>query len=386
MIGARSLRVAALGLSLSCGAGSAASGQEPGPAARGEQGAGGADGERIAVSADGTGFVLRESRRPWVGWGFNYDHDDGGRLLEDYWAEEWDAVEEDFREMRDLGANVVRIHLQLGRFMRSADRADEASLERLGRLLALAGETGIYLNLTGLGCYHRADVPDWYDALEEQERWQVQARFWEAVARSCAQSPWVFCYDLMNEPVLPGEDKAETDWLTGELGGKFFVQRISLDLAGRSRTEVARLWVERLVAAIRRHDPLRLTTVGVIPWAHVFPGAKPLFHGEEAGSKLDFVSVHFYPKSGKIAEALTALRVYETGKPLVVEEMFPLACTIDELGEFIDGAHDIVDGWMGFYWGKKAEDYGPGDGIGGAMTRQWLEYFREKAAASKRGH
>ncbi|HUF62099.1 MAG TPA: cellulase family glycosylhydrolase [Verrucomicrobiales bacterium] len=335
------------------------------------------------MSADGTGFVLSETGRPWVGWGFNYDHDHAGRLLEDYWAEEWSIIEEDFREMRDLGANVVRIHLQLGRFMISADRADEASLERLSRLLALAGETGIYLNLTGLGCYHRADIPAWYDVLDEQERWQAQERFWEAVARTCAHSPWVFCYDLMNEPVLPGEDKVETDWLTGELGGKFFVQRISLDLAGRSRTEVVRAWIERMVAAIRRHDQQALTTVGVIPWAHVFPGAKPLFHGEEAGGKLDFVSVHFYPKSGKIAEALTALRVYETGKPLVVEEMFPLACTIDELGEFIDAGQAIVDGWIGFYWGKKVEDYGTADGIAGAMTRQWLQYFREKAAARK---
>lgn len=39
------------------------------------------------------------------------------RLLEDYWAEEWETVAQDFREIRDLGANVVRIHLQLGRFM-----------------------------------------------------------------------------------------------------------------------------------------------------------------------------------------------------------------------------------------------------------------------------
>jgi len=24
-------------------------------------------------------------------WGFNYDRDDAGRLLEDYWEKEWDT-------------------------------------------------------------------------------------------------------------------------------------------------------------------------------------------------------------------------------------------------------------------------------------------------------
>ena len=46
-------------------------------------------------------------------------------------------VEEDFREMTELGANVVRVHLQFGKFMRSADNRTEA-LDRLAKLLALA--------------------------------------------------------------------------------------------------------------------------------------------------------------------------------------------------------------------------------------------------------
>ena len=33
---------------------------------------------------------------------------------------------------------------------------------------------------------------------------EAQARFWEAVATRCAGSPAVFCFDLMNEPVVPG--------------------------------------------------------------------------------------------------------------------------------------------------------------------------------------
>ena len=158
--------------------------------------------EWVRVAPDRRSFILESSGRRFTPWGFNYDHDEQGRLIEDYWEKEWPKVEQDFREMKDLGANVVRVHLQLGKFMKDAGRPDETSLERLGRLLELAERLGLYLDLTGLGCYHKKDVPAWYDAMTEPDRWAVQSRFWEAVARRCAGSPAVFCYDLMNEPVV----------------------------------------------------------------------------------------------------------------------------------------------------------------------------------------
>ena len=43
---------------------------------------------------------------------------------------------------------------------------------------------------------------------------------------------------------------------------------------------------------------------------------------------LDFVSVHFYPKEGQVEETLKALATYDIGKPLVVEETFPLSCSL----------------------------------------------------------
>src|SRR5262245_34137617 len=108
--------------------------------------------EHIHVSADQRGFVVAKSGKPFVPWGVNYDHDERGRLIEDYWAEEWKKVEEDFGEIRDLGANVVRIHLQFGKFMDAADKPNGDQLARLEKLLALAERTGVYLDVTGLGC------------------------------------------------------------------------------------------------------------------------------------------------------------------------------------------------------------------------------------------
>ena len=335
--------------------------------------------ELIRVSADGRRFVGAESGERFFAWGFNYDHDDSGRLIEDYWHHEWATVAEDFKEMKALGANVVRIHPQVAKFMKTPKEPNEAALKQLVRLVKLAEKTGLYLDITGLGCYHKQDVPKWYDTLDEAERWEVQAFFWEAVAKNCAQSPAVFCYDLMNEPILPGEGKKETDWLAGEFGGKYFVQRISLDLAGRTRKQVARMWVDKLVAAIRKHDKHHMITVGVIPWAHTFPKAKPLFYSKEVGENLDFASVHFYPKKGEVQKALTALAVYEIGKPLVIEETFPLWCGQEEFDIFINKSLDIVDGYVGFYWGKTIEEYSvPDAGIAKAIMRDWLKYFRSK--------
>ena len=223
--------------------------------------------EWIEINKKGTGFSLAESGAAFRIWGVNYDHNASGQLLEDYWNKQWPAVEEDFQEIKALGANVVRVHLQIATFMRSQDTVEPDAVLQLGRLVKLAEETELYLDITGLGCYHKQDVPEWYDELDESSRWDTQARFWETVAETCAKSPAVFCYDLMNEPILPGARKVESEWLTGELGGKHFVQRVSLDLAGRSRSEVAKAWIEHLVSAIRSKDQRHLITVGVIPWA-----------------------------------------------------------------------------------------------------------------------
>jgi hypothetical protein len=336
--------------------------------------------EWIAPSEDASGFVRVGSGDKFLVWGVNYDHDDSGRLLEDYWQQEWPIVVQDFKEIKALGANVVRIHLQTAKFMRTPAEPNEASLEQLARLVKLAEQTGLYLDVTGLGCYHKKDVPEWYDAMDQIGRWDVQARFWQAVAKTCAASTAIFCYDLMNEPILPGGDKKETEWLTGELGGKYFVQRITLDLAGRTREQVAKLWVDKLTAAIRKADSRHMITVGVIPWAHVWPNAKPLFYSKDVSENLDFASVHFYPKKGEVDKALKALAVYNIGKPLVVEEMFPLSCSIEELEAFIDGSRDIADGWISFYWGKSIDDYAKGDlDMAGAIIKSWLEHFRAKA-------
>jgi hypothetical protein len=288
-------------------------------------------------------------------------------------------VEQDFQEMKDLGANVVRIHLQFGRFMESPTEPRRKSLEQLARLLKLAEGVGLHLDLTGLGCYHKADVPAWYDALAEHDRWQAQARFWEAVAETCAASPAVFCYDLMNEPVVPGGTRKGGDWLGPAFGGKHFVQFITLDQSDRPRPEVAREWVGLLKAAIRKKDARHLITVGLVDWSLDRPGLTSGFVPKVIAPELDFVCVHLYPETGKLDEAMETLKGFSVGKPVVIEETFPLKCSMGEFSRFIEQADDHAAGWIGFYWGRSPEELRQGTTLQDSVVLGWLEFFQQHA-------
>jgi hypothetical protein len=337
----------------------------------------------VRVADDNHSFVLSDSGKPFVLWGFNYDHDENGRLLEDYWDEEWPKVEEDFREMKQLGANVVRVHLQVGKFMTDPDQPNEASLRRLDLLIAMAEKIGMYLDITGLACYRKKDVPGWYDRLDEERRWAVQCRFWEAVAGRCAKSPAIFCYDLMNEPVVPGGTREPGDWLGPPFLGSdsgYFVQCISLDQKDRSRPAIARQWCHQLVTAIRKQDQRHLVTVGLVPWSLDRPGLTSGFVPDEIVSELDFIAVHLYPEKDKVEEAMNTLSGCAVGKPVVIEEMFPLSCSLPEFERFLDESRKTASGWIGFYWGKTPDEYRRPLTIQDAVILGWLEVFQKRAS------
>ncbi len=334
-----------------------------------------ADMEQVQIAKDNQSFILAGSGRRFVPWGFNYDHDAAGRLIEDYWDTEWDKVEKDFADMHKLGANVVRVHPQFGKFMDEADKPNNKQLARLGDLLKLAEREQLYLDVTGLGCYHKKDIPSWYDKLDEKERWDAQACFWRAVAGRCAESDAVFCYDLMNEAVSPGKKLPAGDWLVdAPFGGKYFVQYISLDPGDRTPLEVERQWIRRLTGAIHEKDKRHLITLGMLPFV---PDRKMI-------DGLDFVSVHLYPQAKKVDQSLDTLKGFAAlGKPVLIEETFPLSCSMPEFEEFIDQSRKDAAGWIGFFWGRTPDQLKNSKSLGDAVTRSWLEFFQKKAKSMR---
>lgn len=333
--------------------------------------------ERIGVAADGRGFVLRTSAKPWVPWGVNYDRDASQHLLEEYWDLEWDRVAEDFRQIQRLGCTVVRVHLQFGRFMKSPELANPDSISRLARLLDLAEGLGLYLDLTGLGCYRKEDAPLWYLNAPEQERWAMQARFWETVAKTCAPSPAVFCYTLMNEPVSPAQ--ASDDLLGGDLGGLHYVERLTRDPAGRTRPQITRQWMDTLIPGIRRLDPSRLVTCGMFFLFEVPQGLTLGPDPIEVGTPLDFLCVHLYPKETEIDKELGLLKTLAVaGKPVVIQEMFALNCSLRAFEGFLERTRGIASGWIGFYWGRTVEEYKRTHKLEDMSMALWLEFFRDQ--------
>lgn len=331
----------------------------------------------IEIDERGRGFRQAGSGDTFVPWGFNYDHDRQGQLLEDYWMDHWDVVVEDFEEMKRLGANLVRIHLQFGRFMDSPTQPNVQALDQLARLIRLAEQLELYLDVTGLGCYHKNDVPGWYDALDEQQRWAAQGRFWEAVAQCGAGSPAIFCYDLMNEPVIPGGARRRDDWLGPAFAGKHFVQFVTLETKGRPRHQIARNWIHTLRQAIRQHDQRHFITVGLVPWSLDRPGLTSGFVPDKIADQLDLIAVHLYPETGKLDEARATLRGFQVGKPVLIEEMFPLKCSPEELAQFVSASDELADGWVSFYWGKTPEEYRGQQDLTSVITADWLERFQQ---------
>ncbi len=334
--------------------------------------------ERVRVAADGRRFVLAETQREFRPWGMNYGN--AGRLMEDFWTEDWETFAGDFRELKALGANVVRVHLQVGKFMEAADRPNATALQQLARMLRLAEETGLRLDVTGLACYRPADVPAWYDALEEPARWAAQANFWAAIAETCASSAAVFCYDLINEPLSPAGKRAAGQWPSGSrFGGFDFLQYIALDPAGRAREEIPVAWIRQLTAAIRKHDRTTLITVGMLPWSRQMKHMSG-FLPEKVAPELDFISVHLYPDTKKPGEALESLRLFAVGKPVVIEETFPLSCTPAELEKFLRASREYACGWIGHYDGNTPEELDAMEREGKltipqAAYREWLRMF-----------
>lgn len=323
--------------------------------------------ETVKIATDQPGFILFPSGERFVPWGHNYASVDIMQRL----ANDPERVEREFAEMKAAGTTVARIHPEMSHFLTGADQADPQGLDHLKKLLKIAETSAIRLMITGLACYKINERMAWYDSLDEQDRWNTQAFFWETIARTCAESPAVFAYDLVNEPGAVG--KREDGWYLGRMGEVEFCQRLSLDAGDRSGDEIFREWTKRMVSAIRKHDQTHLITMGMLP----FPGAN-----KAAAEQLDFVSPHLYPKTDKVDEEIELLKKFDWGKPIVIGETFPLSCGVDDERDFLLRSRPFAHGWIG-HWpdespAKLAELKETGKAtIHNAIWLSWVDLFEE---------
>jgi hypothetical protein len=336
--------------------------------------------ERVRVHENLSCFVGSETGKRFCPVGFNYDHDELYRLIEDYWDNEWSKVEADFSAMRQLGANVIRVHLQLNRFLAKPEEPDQKAFEQFDRLLELARSKGLYIDVVGLCCYHRDETPAWYHEASWQERWDIQAFFWQQFARRYRQDPAIFSFDLMNEPVVPGRVRKPGAWLGPEFDGKSFIQFITLDGTREPRIDTARKWIRKLTGSIKNEDPDRLVTLGLVDWSLQKPGKiSSGFEPSEIIDDLDYMSAHLYPDEGEPEVMIETMRAFVTHKPMVIDETFHLRCSIEEQEMFLEAALECAEGFVGFYTDQVQSPVTDRDFRRNRMITEWLGIHKKFA-------
>jgi hypothetical protein len=343
--------------------------------------------ERIEVGPGRT-FVGRESGERFVPWGQNQGLDHQVDVF-------------DLREIKQMGSNVVRIHLQFKDIMADCTSARPAALAELGDTLRRAEENGIYLDLTGLASYSGDDQdPACYRNATEEGRWSAQEAFWRAVAQRVAGSPAVFALNIANEPIVPASrtpcwagpappEQPGASNCPGSFGGHYFPQNITREPNGRPDAEIGRAWIRRMRDAIRVHDREHLITLGCSPFTRCVG-----LNGPALASALDYLSVHVYPRdctpappAGKdpcldersmengsgnpLTYELDLVAAYASGgDPVVVEETFPLRGSPELVRRFILASRAHVTGWVG-QWGDLTMSQIRADPAG----FPWLAYF-----------
>jgi hypothetical protein len=129
-----------------------------------------------------------------------------------------------------------------------------------------------------------------------------------------------------------------------------------------------------MVSAIHKRDQVHPITIGMLPVWGPLPN--------DAGPELDFIAVHIYPSTDKVADALKNLQEFDIGKPIVVEETFPLSCGVADERAFLLQSRSIAAGWIGQYPEETPDqllDLKRSGKItaGQALYLSWIDLFRE---------
>ena len=319
---------------------------------------------RISVHGD----RLYAGPRPWRAWGMNWgigDHSPVNAYFNDPTAATLAVLRTELHVARAMGANSMRVALQLGQVMATPTQPRQSTLTALQRLLALAQTDGIYLDITGNLVWQPSRAPSWYGQMPWQSRWQVQARFWKAVAHTASSSPAVLCYELTSEPIV-----AQTPgYYYGQIGNWRFVQSIAT-APSADADALARSWTRLLATTVRSQDD-RPVTIGLLP---LTTGA---FAPANIADLLDMLIVHEYPTTGQAPTAVSLIGSFAAcHKPVLLGETFMLTDDATTQRAFLTDAARYLAGALEFFNGHTPADtkiHTVSDAIYQASLQQFLD-------------
>lgn len=313
------------------------------------------------ISVDGHQFRRQGER--FKSWGFqplsHFFHSDyylNGGVGDRAW------IGEEIAGNAGMGANTMRIHLQLWEFIEGYDKSNllvrPLSMSNFIHVLNVAKEHSVYLLVSGNNTWLADDIPAWYDLLEYEDRWDVQEFFFSELVKavvSAGHATTVLGYELASEPYISTNPAAPWNGTDFFGLGIYFTQAIARGPGVDDDT--VRDWITMLTAAIKNIDPDALVTIGLFPF---FTGG---FGVENIQDLVDFASPHIYPPSpfsddetveGQLAYAIgwasgdIPILVGETGLWSVVEQ--------DNI-DFMEGIIPLVDGMISFSYGYPPEQF-----------------------------
>jgi hypothetical protein len=317
---------------------------------------------RISVHGD----RLYAGAKPWRAWGMNWgvgDHAPVIAYFDHPRPRNLMVLRTELGRARAMGANSMRIYLQLGQVMATPTDPRQQTLVALQRLLALAQHDRVYLDITGDLVWRPSRAPRWYERLSWPGRWRVQARFWKFVAHAAARSPAVLCYELTSEPTVA----PTSGYYYGQSGNWWFVQSIATATGSRANS-LARSWTRMMATGVRSQDD-RPVTIGLLPAT-----GGPFAPSNIAGL-LDMLIVHEYPTTGQAPAAISMVRRFAAWhKPVLIGETFLLADDAATQDAFLTGVAPFVVGAFEFFDRRDPRAIEPRT-IYDAVYQQSLEKF-----------
>ena len=371
---------------------------------------------------------------PAMTWGFNYDHfapivvnesnsSNSSRtatpclmVLEDLLAladtpamnRAVDAhLHRDFKAMRLLNATAVRLFLSLGAVLATATAPNTTALARLQRVVDIAAEEQLLVDLTGLAVMRPDTVPVWLTNASDSVLRASQRMFWHVVAVQFAGQSTILSFNLINEPNVPSRHASELS-----IGCVYMGQNTSsASCKGRDTicycanlwrnpsphcdakctADLVRGWCSEMSGTIKAVDGGRRVTFGDMAFS--------MGTLEEPrctlADGLDYYSLHMQPpQAGTMT--LDQLRAFYTGRInalpddgglVVAEEMYPFPqCPgngnwlgppgVGEaqlLNAYLNATRPRTVGWMAFYWGTAEALSMPASAA--ATYTKWLQIW-----------
>ena len=146
----------------------------------------------------------------------------GKKYARDFWRifRERYIAEADFRAMRDLGCNSVRVPMDCQQFMEEGEGIAwrEKGFEDLRQLIDQCEKYGLYVFLDmhcAPGGQTGANIDNSIDdrprLFLDPDNLEKSVALWRRLAQMCAEREIVGGYDLLNEPIAPGEGDRNYD-------------------------------------------------------------------------------------------------------------------------------------------------------------------------------